>query len=357
MKSTLENIIERLKKVDYKNEEHVRLSLVLRILFELGWDIWNPQEVNSEFVVVPHEDSTRVDLALFLQPYRKPTIFIEIKSVGKLLQNLSNIEIQVRDYNRNNTAPIAILTDGRYWRFYLSIAVGEFSSKCFEKIDLLDENKSIDDLQLIFDSFLSKEALETDRAIEDAKIYHRRTEEERFMIEALPAARKDAEDDPITSLVDCFIKKCSDYGFDISKDEATVFIKNQKSSNLNYRDSAIKDKQLTKPLIEIQQKTIIPKSQNGTQKFKTLKNRQGVNSKGYENPDGKFTVLEGSVATLEPKKLGESNLRIRTDLIKSGILQKVDSGYKLSQDYKFNSSSQAASIFLGCSASGPREWT
>ena len=66
----------------------------------------------------------------------------------------------------------------------------EFSSKCFEKVDLFDENKSLDDLQLIFDSFLSKKALENGKAIEDARTYHRRTEEERFMIEALPAARK-----------------------------------------------------------------------------------------------------------------------------------------------------------------------
>jgi hypothetical protein len=107
---------------------------------------------------------------------------------------------------------------------------------------------------------------------------------------------------------------------------------------------------------EIQQQPILPKSQNGTKNFKILNNRHEVSAKGYKNSNGKFTVLDGSVATLNLKKLSESNLEVRSDLIIGGVLQKIDSGYKLTQNHQFKSSSQAASIFLGCSASGAREW-
>jgi hypothetical protein len=355
LKNILENIIERLKKGDYKNEEHVRLSLVLRILFELGWDIWNPQEVNSEFFVVPNEDRSRVDLALFLQPYWKPTIFIEIKAVGKLLQYLLNIEIDVRNYNRNNTAPMSIITDGQYWRFYLSSAGGEFSSKCFEKIDLLDENKSLDDLQLVFDSFLSKEALVNGQAIEDAKIYHRRTEKERFVIEALPAARKDAEDDPTTSLVDCLIKRCLEYGFEISKDEAAAFIRNNRSISVATRTSNLSDRKAANSSITVPKN--IPLTKGNNINLKHLESKRGAKATGYELPNRRFIVLKDSVATKDTMEfLGDSNSKIRTDLIDSGIFNKTSNGYVLNQDYEFNTSSQAACVFLGCSASGPREW-
>jgi len=101
MKEMLTDIRSKLQNGYYKNEEHVRLSLVARLLQQLDWNIWDPTEVNSEFMVVPHEDSTRVDLALFLRP-SSPSVFMEVKAVGKLQGRIRDIERQVRDYNRNN---------------------------------------------------------------------------------------------------------------------------------------------------------------------------------------------------------------------------------------------------------------
>ena len=121
MKSTLDDIRRKLADGVYKNEEHVRLSLVARILGELGWDLWNPSEVNSEFIAVPNEDSTRVDLALFLNPYSPPSVYVEVKAVGKLQGDIGQFEIQLRDYNRNNTAVFSVITDGQRWNFYYSI--------------------------------------------------------------------------------------------------------------------------------------------------------------------------------------------------------------------------------------------
>lgn len=99
MKDALLDIRAKLEEKAYKNEEHVRLNLVLRILGELGWCIWNPKKVNAEFVVAPGEDKTKVDLAVFLTSYT-PVVFMEIKAVGQLSGKLAEIEKQLRDYAR-----------------------------------------------------------------------------------------------------------------------------------------------------------------------------------------------------------------------------------------------------------------
>src|SRR5437867_10735107 len=130
MKETLVDIRAKLKNGLFRNEEHVRLSLVARILKELGWDIWNPDEVNTEFCTVPTEDRTKVDIALFPKPHM-PVVFIEVKPVGKLESDLLQTERQLRDYNKNNSALFCVITDGRRWRLYYALTTGEFSQKCF----------------------------------------------------------------------------------------------------------------------------------------------------------------------------------------------------------------------------------
>ena len=77
------DIRERLQRGEYQNEEHVRLSLVCRLLFKLGWNIWSLREVNTEFPAIPTEDKTKVDIALFAKE-SFPSVFIEVKAVGKI---------------------------------------------------------------------------------------------------------------------------------------------------------------------------------------------------------------------------------------------------------------------------------
>ena len=47
----LKDIRSKLHNELYKNEEHVRTSIVVRILNSLGWNIWNPAEVFYEYPV------------------------------------------------------------------------------------------------------------------------------------------------------------------------------------------------------------------------------------------------------------------------------------------------------------------
>ena len=158
MKDTLSDIREKLIAGVYKNEEQVRLNLVARILLELDWNVWDPREVYPEFFVAPNEDKTKVDVALFANQF-SPTVFIEIKAVGGIDGKLRQIERQLRNYNRDNTALFSVITDGREWRLYYSQTSGEFDKKLFKVINIKDDD--LDIAATLLTKFLSKPLIET----------------------------------------------------------------------------------------------------------------------------------------------------------------------------------------------------
>jgi hypothetical protein len=222
MKTVLEDIKGKIARAVYRNEEHVRVCIVLRILQALGWDIWNPTEVNSEFPVLPNEDQTRIDVALFLTPH-EPSVFIEVKALGKLEGVLTQVERQLRGYNRDNTAWFSIITDGQIWRFYHSQSGGEFAGKCFKILHLTEHN--LDDLEQGFMGFLSRIAVETGNAGRDATTILQLTRKQRAMEEALPEARRRVLESPFPSLIDALIQVVAEARISISKDEAERFIR------------------------------------------------------------------------------------------------------------------------------------
>jgi len=222
MKTVLEDIKGKIARGVYRNEEHVRVCIVLRILQALGWDIWNPHEVNSEFPVLPNEDQTRIDVALFLTPH-EPSVFIEVKALGKLEGVLTQVERQLRGYNRDNTAWFSIITDGQIWRFYHSQSGGEFAGKCFKILHLTEHN--LDDLEQGFMGFLSRLAVETGNAGRDATTILQLTRKQRAMEESLPEARRRVLESPFPSLLEALIQVVAEARITISKDEAERFIR------------------------------------------------------------------------------------------------------------------------------------
>jgi len=225
MKDILNDIVNKLSNGSYKNEEHVRLSLLIRVLQSLGWDIWNPSEVNAEYYGIPLEDRSRVDLALFLNS-SMPCVFFEVKAPGKLDVDLAAIERQLRDYNRNLTAMFSIMTDGRKWRFYYSQAGGEFSQKCFKTIDLFEDD--LEDVEMFFMAFLAKSEIANGGAEKDARTYLQLSLKQRAMDDALPQARRMIDQSPFPSLPEALVERVAAAGFQITREEATEFIQNYK---------------------------------------------------------------------------------------------------------------------------------
>jgi len=222
MKEALSDIKQKISNGVYKNEEHIRLSLVARLLNKLGWDVWNPNEVYTEYNPVPDEDRTKIDIALFSTP-RKPDVFIEVKAIGKIRSDLEKTEIQLRDYNRDNTALFSIITDGQNWRFYFSQTGGKFSEKCFKSVNLLDDD--LIDIEGSLNKFLSKSAIENGSAATEAQKYLRLNEKQRVMEDKLPEAKRSVLIPPYPSLPEALITLVSEEGFQITSEEAQNFIK------------------------------------------------------------------------------------------------------------------------------------
>lgn len=221
MENTLNDIRLLFGRGAFKNEEHIRVAVVCRILQELGWNIWNPEEVNLEFVPVPDEDKTKVDVALMSTPLR-PDVFIEVKGLGQFRGKLPDIERQLRDYNRNNTALFSIITDGAEWRFYYSQTGGEFSKKCFKVINL--QRESIEDLDLNFKTLLRKSEIQNGNAERQAIAYLRLTQKQRLMEDLLPDARRKALESPFPALPKALVDLVKEQGGDVTVEEAAAFI-------------------------------------------------------------------------------------------------------------------------------------
>jgi hypothetical protein len=217
---TLEDIQRRLQESQYKNEEHVRLSLVARVLQEYGWDIWDPTEVNAEFKPVPEEDNKRVDVALFA-PSSTPAVFIEVKAVGAIT-NLPDTERQLRDYNKNITTPFCIITDGREWRFYYSLTPGDFSSKCFKTLNLLNDN--LDDIKRTFGVFLDKKTVQSREAEDQAKHLLSLKGKEKVLTECLPEAQRAVLKPAYPRLPDALKDLAEKRGIQVSREEVAAFI-------------------------------------------------------------------------------------------------------------------------------------
>jgi hypothetical protein len=206
----------------FLNEEHVRLSLVARVLQKLGWDIWNPAEVNAEFVAAPDEDKTKVDLALFANA-REPAAYVEVKAPDKIRkESLPDFERQLRDYNRNNTAVVTILTDGQLWRFYYSQTGGEFRSKKVDEFDLRKDN--LDDIAGKLQTFLGKNDLASGKTREAAEKIVQLSKKDQVLREALPEARRIAYQPPFPRLPDALAELVAKQGFAVSAKDAESFI-------------------------------------------------------------------------------------------------------------------------------------
>ncbi len=229
MKDSLTDIRRKLQEGAYQNEEHVRFSLVARLLQKLGWDIWDPSQVNAEFAAVPDEDRTKVDFALFSTPYA-PSVFIEVKAVGKIA-DLAKTERQLRDYNRNNTALFCVITDGVIWRFYYSQTGGEFSNKCFKILDL--QSDSPEDFERHLTAFLGKASLDGGHAKSEAEAVLELTQIQRAMQDCLPAARRLTQQAPFPRLPEALIQLVAEKGFPVSEQDADKFIRESTTKELS----------------------------------------------------------------------------------------------------------------------------
>ncbi len=114
--TSLSSLAERAVQVvsQVETEEATKTALVLPFLQAMGYDVFNPREVNPEFTAdVGIKKGEKVDYAVCRDG--QPTILIECKPHGASLDTYSG---QLFRYFSVTNARLAILTDGVVYRFY-----------------------------------------------------------------------------------------------------------------------------------------------------------------------------------------------------------------------------------------------
>lgn len=308
MESTLNDIRNLLDRGSFKNEEHIRVCVVIRILQELGWNVWSPEEVNLEFAVAPDEDNTKVDVAIRSGPSQL-VAFIEVKALGQLRSKLSDIERQLRDYNRNNTAMFTLITDGAEWRFYYSLTGGEFAQKCFKVLNLRRE--SVEDVQLAFKSLLGKTEIQNGNAERQAVAYLRLTQKQRLMEEFLPEARRKALESPFPSLPTALAELVSEQNVKISTEDTSAFLREFQERRPNSPATPIHEPRLEQkrpavapPRIEKNQHQLDPKNPGDLRFTKITEGRIGL-----EHETGWSDLVKAGIRIAQAKGISFHDLK------------------------------------------------
>ena len=177
LEEQIRDIQNKLKKNDYPNEQSISQGVVLRLLMELGWPVYDTQLVMPEFPV----KGGRVDFALCVKSNR-PIIFVEVKQPGNTL----GADEQLFNYAFNRGVPFAIITDGREWHFYLPTEVGSYEQRRLYVLDLIEREVSESAYRL--QRYLSFQQVVERRALEHAKEDYKAVFNEREAKESIPTA-------------------------------------------------------------------------------------------------------------------------------------------------------------------------
>lgn len=191
-------------KVLSLDEANTKQTIILPILQALGWDTTNPTEVRCEQKV----GSLAVDYAL--QHADKNWVFLEVK---RPVENLDKHEDQILNYSLEEGVPLAVLTNGIEWRFYLPMKPGvPKKERRFLTFNLFKEDKERVTEELF--KFLAKENVIRNESQKMAEEELERQQIRKRSIEKLPEAWKELLKEPDPELVKLVSEKVKElFGF------------------------------------------------------------------------------------------------------------------------------------------------
>lgn len=161
----------------YTNEAAVSQGIILRLLGALGWPTYDTQIVCPEYSL----SGRRVDYAL-CHPANKPVAFIEVKQVGQS----DGAERQLFEYAFHEGVPMAILTDGQEWNFFLPAEQGDYAERRVYKLDIVE--RDLDESVARMDRYLSYSRVSAGDALAAAREDYRNVSRSRQMRSTLPEA-------------------------------------------------------------------------------------------------------------------------------------------------------------------------
>lgn len=214
IRETVDRIRTSLKSGQYTNEASISQGVVLPVLQALNWPIFETSVVKPEHSVKPGN----VDFAL-CDTRGRPKILLEVKRIGRA----DTGDRQLFEYVFHEGVPMAVLTDGQEWSFYLPGEEGPYEERRVYKLDLLERSpaESTERLHryLEYQRVISGEALATAR--DDYKDVTR----VRDIAAAIPKAWHQLLSGPDELLVDLLADRVEDIcGYKPNLDDCSRFI-------------------------------------------------------------------------------------------------------------------------------------
>lgn len=173
----IEDVRAGIKAGRYGNEAAVSQGIVLRLLQALGWPTYDTQVVCPEFSL----SGRRVDYAL-CHPSNKPVAFVEVKQIGQS----DGAERQLFEYAFHVGVPLAILTDGQEWNFFLPAEQGDYAERRVYKLDVVERDAAESVTRL--ERYLSYARVSSGAALAAAREDYRNVSRSRQMLSTLPEA-------------------------------------------------------------------------------------------------------------------------------------------------------------------------
>ncbi|NQT97181.1 MAG: DUF4357 domain-containing protein [Candidatus Marinimicrobia bacterium] len=344
MKDRLIEFVSSIKKISDINsydEEATKTTIILNLLSQLGWNIFNRDEVFPEYAV----QSKKVDYALRFQ--NNNMVFIEAK---RIKEDLDNHQKQILQYSFQEGVKFAILTNGITWWFYLPLLDKSWEQRKFYTIELFEQEPG--EIAEKFIAFLAKENIISGKSYEAAKSIYESKQRIRIIKETLPKAWDKIINDPdeilIALIAETVENKCG------SKPSDAIV------------QNFIKDFVITRQ-IPIIKRTVrqrkSPVKKEVVKMNNSLSDLEGIEVYHISRKikasgiitNGGIIVLKGSEAsaTILP------SLRypeLRKEIIKKGILVKNNSKMVFSEDFIFESPSSASGVICGSSRNGRDDW-
>lgn len=173
----IQEIRAGIKAGRFTNEASVSQGIVLRLLHALSWPSYDTQIVCPEYSL----EGRRVDYAL-CHPPGKPIAFVEVKQIGQS----EGAERQLFEYAFHIGVPLAILTDGQEWNFFLPGEQGDYGERRVYKLDIVE--RDISECVSRLSRYLKYDAIVSGAAIEAAREDYRNVSRDRQMKATLPKA-------------------------------------------------------------------------------------------------------------------------------------------------------------------------
>ena len=177
LNATLADIGSKLREGRFPNERAISQGIVLRILSDLHWNVYDTNIVWPEYST----GEGRVDFAL-CEPPAKPRVFIEVKQPGGAESGVR----QALEYAFHTGVPFIVLTDGKTWSFYLPAEQGSYEERRVFKLDLFE--RSTDESVDVLRRYLERSGVASGAALEVARKEYRSQNRRALARKAIPDA-------------------------------------------------------------------------------------------------------------------------------------------------------------------------